>query len=122
MRIHEGRLYGLRRQAGRGFVFVGLDCKTGNNLFRAHLQKGYGGTPNTRLRRPAYGGTLVVQVRDRQDFELRAFDMKTGKLSHKLKIKGVGDFGRHGRASATVQNGCLVLHGQSAVKIAGRGK
>jgi len=28
---------------------------------------------------------------------------------HAVKVKGVGDFGEHGRVSATVQNGRLVL-------------
>jgi outer membrane protein assembly factor BamB len=121
MLIRDGKLYGLRPLGGGGFFLVGIDCKTGKNAFRPNRRKGYSATPVVRLRRTAYGDTLVAEVKDRQDFELAAFEMKTGKLKQRVRVKGIGDFGEHGRASATVQNGCLILHGKKAVKIAAPG-
>jgi outer membrane protein assembly factor BamB/tetratricopeptide (TPR) repeat protein len=118
MLIRDGKLYGILPYAGRGFRFVGVDCKTGKYLFKPNTQKHYNSTPSVRLRRGVYGNTLVLEIRDRQDFELAAFDATTGKLAHRVKVKGVGEFGQHGRASATVQNGRMVLHGTNTVVIA----
>ena len=55
------------------------------------------------------GCQLVAQVQDNQDFELRVFDVKNGEELHKIAKKGVGPFGVHGRVSAQVQHGRLVL-------------
>ncbi len=118
MRISDGKLYGLRKHPGQGFYFCGVDCKTGKELFRQYNQKGYQARPEVRLRRQQYGNVLVAEVKDRQDFELIGFDMKTGKPGQRLKIKGLGNIGEPGRASATIQNGCMVLHGKKMVKIA----
>ncbi len=118
MRMRGGRLYGLRKHPGQGFYFAGVDCKTGKDLFPQNTQKGYDSTPVVHLRRDFYGNHLVAEIKDRQDFELKAFDTTKGKLSHTVKIKGLGDFGQHGRASCTVQNGCMVIHGKNTVKIA----
>ncbi len=118
MIISNGRLYGIKKHPGQGFYFTGMDCKTGKDLFRPNEQKGYQSIPVLRLRRAVYGDKLVAEIRDRQDFELKTFDMKTGKLLDTVKVKGLGSLGQHGRASATVQNGCLVLHGKNMVKIA----
>jgi hypothetical protein len=113
MFIHEGRLYGIKPHPGQGFYFVGLDCKTGRDLFGPNEQKGYGGKPEVMLLRPAYGGTLVTAIKDRQDFQLKAFDAAGGSLLHTVAVKAAGDFGVHGAASATVQNGKLVLLGHN---------
>jgi hypothetical protein len=116
--IRDGKLYGIRPHPGQAFYFVGMDCKTGKNLFRPNEQKGYGGKPLSALHRARYGSALVVRVKDRQDFEMKAFDGKTGKLLHKIRLKAAGDFGTHGRASETVCNGSMVLLGESKMTIA----
>jgi len=115
MRIADGRLYGIRPHAGQGFYFVGRDCKTGKALFRDNEQKGYGGKPRVQLRPTLFGDAMVVEVQDRRDFELKAFNLKDGKLMHKMKVEAAGEFGTHGRASATVQNGKLLLLGKNTL-------
>jgi outer membrane protein assembly factor BamB/tetratricopeptide (TPR) repeat protein len=116
MLIRDGKLYGIKPHPGQGYYFTGLDCQTGKTLF-SNEQTGYGGKPEVRLRHEAYGDAVVVQLRDRQDFELKAFSAKTGKLLHKVNGKAAGDFGEHGRASATVQNGRLTLLGKNELSI-----
>ncbi len=117
MRMRKGKVFGLRKHPGQAFYFAGMDCKTGKDLFRQNTQGGYQSVPAVRLRSDFYGKYLVAEIRDRQDFQLKVFDTTSGKTGHTVTIKGLGDFGEHGRASATVQNGCLVLHGKNAVKI-----
>ena len=119
MLIRDGKLYGIKPHAGQGFYFVGMDCKTGRTLFGANEQTGYGGKPDIALRHDLYGDAVVAQVRDRQDFELKAFSVKDGKLVHKMQVKSAGDFGEHGRASATAQNGKLVLLGKNDLTTGG---
>jgi outer membrane protein assembly factor BamB len=111
MVISGDTLYGIKDHPGQGFYFAAMDCKTGKNRFRPKEQKGYGGKPGAALFGSLYGDCLVVKVQDRQDFELRAFSTK-GKLLQTVKVKGTGSFGEHGRASATVQNGTLLLFGK----------
>jgi hypothetical protein len=118
MLIREGKLYGLRKHPGQGFYFVGMDCETGKDLFRPCDVRGYAARPAARLRRALHGHAVAVEVKDRLDFELIGFDVRKGKLTRRMKVKGAGDFGKHGRASATVQNGCMVLHGKNTVRIA----
>jgi outer membrane protein assembly factor BamB len=118
MFIQNGTLYGIREFPGQGYYVTATDCKTGKDGFTPALQEGYESDPEVHLRRRLYGDTLVVQTRDRQDFEIIALDGKTGQRIHTVKVKGTGDFGVHGRASATVQNGTLVLHGKNTVRIA----
>ncbi len=113
MFIHSGRLYGIKPHPGRGFYFAGMDCKTGKELFAPVEQTGYGDRPECILRRGVYGKALVVAVRDRQDFELKVFGAASGALLHTVGVKGTGTFGEHGGASATVQNGRLVLMGMN---------
>jgi len=113
MAIRDGKLYGIRSHAGQGFYFVGLDCRTGKDLFKPNEQKAYGGKPDVMLRPEGGRETLVAQVRDRQDFELKSFSLRDGSLLHTVKVKAAGDFGEHGRASAVVQNGCLALLGKN---------
>jgi hypothetical protein len=110
IRIDGERMYGLEQHKGVGFQVVCRDCRTGKRLFRT-TEDGYGGDPTVEIRTPFYGPHLVVRVQDRQDFELKVFDIGNGKRVHMLKTKGTGAFGEHGRASETVQNGRLVLFG-----------
>ncbi len=118
MMIRKGKLYGLKKHPGQGFYFTGMDCKTGKDLFRRYEQKGYKSVPLVRLRPRFYGNMLMAEIKDRQDFELRAFDVTKGKPVHTVTVKGLGNMGEHGRTSCTVQNGCMVLHGKNTVKIA----
>jgi outer membrane protein assembly factor BamB len=111
--MREGKLYGIKPHAGQGFYFVGLDCKTGKPLFGANEQKGYGGKPEVALGTRFHGDSLVAPIKDRQDFELKVFSTRDGKLAHTVKVKGAGEFGEHGSASATVQNGKLALLGKN---------
>ena len=113
MVIQGDKLYALRPHPGQAFYFVGVDCKTGKNLFPPNEQKGYGGKPEIMLRSDLQGDAIVAFIKDRQDYEVKAFDTKDGKLLHTLKSKATGDFGEHGRVSATVQNGKLVLLGKN---------
>lgn len=120
MLIRDGKLYGIRPHAGQGFYFVGMDCRTGRDLFRPNEQKGYGAVPDVRLRAALHGDGMVAEIRDRQDFELKAFSIKDGKLAHEMYVKAAGRFGVHGRASATVQNGMMALLGGNELHIASR--
>ncbi len=119
MYLRNGKLFGIQPHPGQGFYFVGLDAKTGKPLFEQYEQKGYGGKPDVSLTHEAFGDVLVARIRDRQDFELKAFRMDNGKLIHQLKLKAAGDFGIHGRVSATVQNGRLLLFGKNTLLTAG---
>ena len=49
---------------------------------------------------------------------MKVFDVAGGKLLHTVKAKGVGAFGEHGCAAATVQNGQLALLGKNELKTA----
>jgi outer membrane protein assembly factor BamB len=113
MVLRDDKLYGLLPHPGQSFYFAGLDCKTGKNLFGPNEQKGYGGKPEVQLLPDLQGDQAVVLIKDRQDYEVKAFALKDGKLMHTLKAKSTGDFGEHGRVSATAQNGKLVLLGKN---------
>jgi outer membrane protein assembly factor BamB len=113
MLIKGDNIYGIKPHAGQGFYFVGLECATGKPVFKQNEQTGYGGKPEVNMRHVAYGDTVMVQIKDRQDFEVKAFSLSDGKLIHKQNAKSAGDFGEHGRASATAQNGKMVLLGKS---------
>jgi hypothetical protein len=107
-RIHEDTIYGLMPHPGQGYYFAGLDCKTGKKLFQ-HAVEGYNSVPRVRLMPRMFGKHLVAKVQDRQDFEVNVLDIKTGKRVAKQQKKGTGEFGVHGRVSATVQDGRLVF-------------
>ncbi|MGQ9661413.1 MAG: outer membrane protein assembly factor BamB family protein [Kiritimatiellia bacterium] len=111
MFIKDGRLYGIRPHPGQAFYLVAMDCVSGRELFKPNEQKAYEGTPEVRLHKTLYGETLVAMIRDRQDFEVKAFSAIDGRLLGALKVKATGDFGEHGRASAVAQNGHLLLLG-----------
>ena len=106
--IEGDHVYGIGVHPGQGFFLVGRHCETGQRLFRTE-QTGYQSRVAVRMAPRSYGGHVVVTVRDRQDFELKAFDLRTGRHLRTLKAKGVAPFGVHGRVSATAQNGRLVL-------------
>ena len=118
MFMRDGKLYGIKPYPGQGFHLAGIDCKTGKNLFRPTLQAGYGGKPECTLKHQLYGNALVVAVKDRQDFELKAFDARSGKRLHTVKIKSAGRFGDPGCVSGTVQNGALALMGKRSLVLA----
>lgn len=110
MLIEGKTLYGLEMHPGQGFYFVSRDAATGKTLRRREF-KGYQDRPRVTLLKHRFGKHLVARVGDRQDFELKVLDpeKKKGEATHTLRQKGVGPFGVHGRVSATVQNGRLVL-------------
>ncbi len=108
MLIHGDTIYGIGVHPGQRFYFVARDCKTGALKFSRGV-KGYDARPSVSLLPRLYGGHAVVTVQDRQVFELRGFDAKTGEPVHMIRKKGVGPLGVHGRASVTVQNGRLVM-------------
>jgi hypothetical protein len=116
LRIRDGKLIGLIPHAGQGFYFAVLDCRTGRARFAPCEQTGYGGRPEVVLAEHLYGNCAVAMLKDRQDFEIIAFDRKAGKLVDRIKVKGIGDFGEHGRVSATVQNGNLALLGKNDLR------
>lgn len=112
MHIEGQTLYGIEPHPGQGFYLVSRDCRSGDLRFRQEVD-GYQAPPQVRLRRRLYGNHLVCEVADRQTFQLRAFDADGGKPVATVELNGVGPFGVHGRMSATVQNGRLVLMSKS---------
>lgn len=101
-------IFGIELHPGQGFYLVGRQCLSGELLFRQEVG-GYQARPQVRLRPRKYGGHLVCEITDRQNFQLQAFDAATGKPAHTIELQGVPPFGVHGRMSATVQNNRLVL-------------
>jgi len=118
MRIRQGNLYGLAPHPGQAFVFTGLDGAKGRPLFAANTQEGYAERPRARLCPELYENSWLVEVKDRQDFELKSFDLKSGKLLHTVKVKATGDFGEYGRASATMRHGRMALLGGNTLMLA----
>jgi outer membrane protein assembly factor BamB len=108
VQIIGGRAYGIVPHPGQGFYFVAVDAKTGKRLLTREVT-GYDSKPTVSLRPRLFGTHAVIAVRDRQQFELKVLDAQTGKPLHTLRKKGVAPFGVHGRVSATVQHGRLVL-------------
>ena len=108
MRIADGTAYGIQPHAGQGFYLVARDAQKGQQVFREEVV-GFQGKPEVTLWPVQDPDHLLVQIADRQTFELRAFDRKTGKLVATLRKQGVASFGTHGRVSIAVQNGRLVM-------------
>jgi len=108
MFIEGERLYGIGVYPGQGFYFAARDCKSGKLLYQTEVT-GYASAPSVRLVSRNYGGHALVEVKDRQDFEVNVFNFSDGKRVHTLKQKGVGEFGVHGNVSATLQNGLLTF-------------
>ncbi len=107
--IDGEKLYGIQPHPGQGFYLVGVEAKTGKPLFNKQEVKGYTAKPQVKLFSCVYGSQVVARVMENQDFELRAFDTKDGKELQKVTKKGVGPYGVHGRVSAEVQQGRLIL-------------
>jgi outer membrane protein assembly factor BamB/tetratricopeptide (TPR) repeat protein len=120
MIMEGGRVYGLQVHPGQGFYFAGLDCKTGKPLLKRTEEVGYQGKPMAKLLPRLFGTHAVALVRDGQDFEVKVFDIASGKRLHVTAAKGAGDWGEHGRVSATVQNGRLALLSKDKLKIAAK--
>ncbi len=109
MLIDGEKIYGFEVHPGQGYYLVSRECRTGKLLFRQKVE-GYGSKPSVSLFSKVFGTYLVARVQDKQDFELKVFDLaQKGKPVYTLKQKGVGTFGVPGRASATVQAGRPVL-------------
>lgn len=106
--IEDGVLYGIEPHEGNGFYFVARNAADGKLLFRREAA-GYAQAPEVHLLPKAFGGYAVVAVRDNQDYELRAYERKTGEPAGVLKKKGTGEFGVHGRVSFGAQDGHLIL-------------
>jgi hypothetical protein len=106
---------GLEPHGGQGFHLVCRHAGTGKQLFKA-AAVGYDSEPDVALIPVRYGHHVVARVRDRNDFELRCMDLKTGKTVRTVKLKGEEGFGIHGRVSATVQNGRAVLMSRNKLK------
>ncbi|MCG3178576.1 MAG: Outer membrane protein assembly factor BamB [Phycisphaerae bacterium] len=108
--VIDGRqAYGIQAHPGQGFYLRAVDCRTGKLLFRTEC-KDYQARPLVRLADRLYGRFVVAQVADRQDFQVKAFDLSAnGKDAATVSDKGVGPFGEPGRVSATVQAGRLIL-------------
>ncbi len=100
--------YGIQPHAGQGFYLVARDADKGQQLFREEVV-GFQGKPEVSLWPHIYGDHLVVQVVDRQTFELRVFDRKSGKPVATLRKTGIPPVGVHGRVSLAIQNGRLVM-------------
>ena len=78
--IMEGdRIYGFQVHPGQGFYFAGLDCKTGKPLFKRTEEVGYQGKPLANLLPRLFGPHAVALVCDGQDFEVKVFDVASGK-------------------------------------------
>ena len=108
MFIHNDRIYGIEPHPGQGFYFTARECFTGKLLFRTEVI-GYQAKPQVTLLPRMYGNHMVVRTADRQEFELKSFNITDGKLEQSLKMKGVGPYGNHGRMSTTVQHGRLIM-------------
>jgi outer membrane protein assembly factor BamB len=117
MMIKDGLLMGIKIHPGQSFYFAALDCKTGKERFRPGNQGKYGGKPQVALLPYLFGKHVVVRVKDRQDFQLKVLDVTNGKTVRKLQVAGTGNFGEGGRASASVQNGVLMLLGKNQLKV-----
>ncbi len=114
--ITGGKIYGIIPHPGQGFYMTCLDAQSGKRIYAQEV-KGYQSKPNVTLLPRIYGQHLVVQIQDRQEFELKAFETGSGKQVFKVHEKGVGSFGVHGRVSATVQSGRLMLVSKNKVKL-----
>ena len=106
--IQKGNVYGIEPGPGQGFTFTGVTCREGKNLFSVQ-RVDYNSVPSVGLLETRLASYAVLNVQDRQDFELNVFNLTNGSCIHTLKDKGVGPFGVHGRVSAAIQAGRLIL-------------
>jgi hypothetical protein len=108
MLIVGGSMYGIIPHAGQGFYVAAVECKTGQKLFKQEY-KDYNSKPKVAMLNRAFGKFLVAEIEDRQDVEVKAFEMASGKLACEVKDKGVAPFHVHGNVSAIVQSGRLIM-------------
>ena len=112
MMIDGDGLYGIGLHPGQGFYITKLDCRTGRRLFHQEVA-GYQEEPEVKLvpRKYTDGETEhgFITVRDRQDYYVLIADLNSGEVVHQVKMDGTGSFGVHGRVSATLQNGRVVM-------------
>ncbi len=109
MFIKDNKLYGIGTHPGQGFYLQVRDCPSGKLEVQTKVE-GYAGKPIVRLFPRRFGARLAVSIQDRQDVEMRVFDLsQKGKCTLTRKLKGVGPFGVPGRVSATVQGGHVLL-------------
>ncbi|MFW6159394.1 MAG: hypothetical protein ACOC8E_08565 [Planctomycetota bacterium] len=121
MRLRADRLYGLAPHPAQGFYFECLDAATGKRRFRTEGTD-YDGVPSVRLMEREFGSYWVARAKDRQDFDLRVFDGRTGKHVARIRVKGAGDFGQYGRVSATGQGGAAALLGVNTLTLSTAGE
>ncbi len=115
MFIHNDRIFGIEPHPGQGFYFTARQCSDGQLIFRTEVT-GYQSKPQVTLLPRTHGNHMMVRTADRQDFELKAFNITSGKLDHTLKAKGVGPYDTHGRISTTVQNGKPTMLSKDTLK------
>ena len=128
--IAGGRIYGLTAGAGRSFNVHAMEAATGKELAKWTSRETYQTKPQVTLWPETFGGSIagasppsgsvVARVQDNQTFELIALDGKTCQPIHVVTTKGVGPWDTHGRVSATVQDGRLVLMNAERAIAAGR--
>ncbi|MCX7803907.1 MAG: PQQ-binding-like beta-propeller repeat protein, partial [Planctomycetota bacterium] len=117
MVIDGGKVYGIGVHPGQGYYFVARECGSGKQIY-SREQKGYDSAPEVRLLPRLYGGSLVCLVRDRQEFEVSVFTAGKGELVHRMKMKGVGNFGEHGRVSVGVHGGRIAFLSKDKLRLA----
>ncbi|MBM4031578.1 MAG: hypothetical protein FJ291_07295 [Planctomycetes bacterium] len=102
-------VYGLTHRQDRTAVeIVGHDRQSGART----LEWSHGSFehPEICLCPEPYGDVLVARVKDRQNWHaLIAFDRKTRKLVHELKVKGFGLWGNYGEMSWAIQGKTLAI-------------
>lgn len=117
MMIVGEKLYGIAIHPGQGFYWKAMDCKTGKTEFQMEV-KDYQAKPEVRLFPRPFGNFAIALIKDRQEFEIKTLNLQTGEVAYTLKKKGVGDFGEHGRVSATVQSQKVILLSKDELGIA----
>jgi hypothetical protein len=112
MVIDGEKLFGLVPHAGQGYYLAAVECKTGKKLFRQEevMPGDMTARPRVTMVGRVFGRRyLVTQVAVESHFELNAFDAETGARKFTVTCKGDTGFGIHGKVSATVQHGRLVM-------------
>ena len=106
-------LYGINYQRDRtGVDLVGYDRQTGSKeLTWSH---GAYEQPEVFLCPEPHGDALVARLNDRQNnYALVAFNKKTRKLVHEVRVKGHGLWRNYGEVSATIQGQTLAILSKS---------
>jgi outer membrane protein assembly factor BamB len=106
----------LHSKDARTVRIIGFGRSSGKMAKGADWERRDYKDPAASLTGSTHGDHLVARVKDRQMFELLAFNRRTGKLTHRLALKGFGQWGEHGDVSCAVQGKHLAL--LSGVKLA----